>query len=168
MPRHESLDLRLALADEAERHRLHAPGRAAARQLAPEQRREPVADQVVECAPRLPGPHQVHVDVAGPRQGRAHRRRRHLVEGDPVHRHVADGVSFREPFEHLPGDRLALPVGIRRQHQGLGVRERLRHRRSVRAARLPVSVTIAKPSSGFTEPALAGRSRTWPRVAITR
>ena len=31
---------------------------------------------------------------------------------------------------------------------------------SVRAARLPVSVTMEKPSSGFTEPALAGRSRT--------
>ena len=129
VPRREGLDLRLALADEAERHRLHPPGRAAARQLAPEQRREAVADQVVERAPRLPGPHQVHVDVARPRQGRAHRRRRHLVEGNAVHRHVADGVPFREPFQHLPGDRLALAVGIRRQHQGLGLRQRLRHRR---------------------------------------
>src|SRR5690606_4467343 len=32
----EGLDLRLALADETQRHRLHAPGRAAARQLAPQ------------------------------------------------------------------------------------------------------------------------------------
>ena len=118
-----------AVADEAQRHRLHPARRAAARQLAPENRREAVADQVVECAPRLPGPHQVHVEIPGPRQGRAHRRRRHLVEGDPVHRHVADGISFREPFEHLPGDRLALAVGVGRQHQGLGVRKRLRHRR---------------------------------------
>ena len=39
---------------------------------------------------------------------------------------------------------------------------------SVRAARLPLSVTMEKPSSGLTEPAFAGRSRTWPRVAITR
>ena len=129
LPRHEGLDLRLAAAEQPERHRLHPPRRAAARQLAPENRREPVADQVVERPTRLPGPHQVHVDIARPRQRRAHRRRRHLVERDPVHRHVADGVSFREPFQHLPGDRLAFPVGVGRQHQGLGALQRLRHRR---------------------------------------
>ena len=40
---------------------------------------------------------------------------------------------------------------------------------SARAARRPaVSYTIAKPSSGVTEPAFAGRSRTWPWQASTR
>ena len=39
---------------------------------------------------------------------------------------------------------------------------------SVRAAPRPVSVTMAKPSSGFTDPAFEGRSETWPRVAKTR
>ena len=39
---------------------------------------------------------------------------------------------------------------------------------SVRAAPRPVSVTIAKPSSGFTEPGFAARSQTCPRVAIAR
>ena len=70
-PRSEGLNLHLALADEKKRHRLHPPRRPAARQLAPENRREAVAHQVVERAAHLPGLDQVHVDVPGPRQGRA-------------------------------------------------------------------------------------------------
>ena len=41
------------------------------------------------------------------RQSGAHRRRRHLVEGDAVHRHIADRVPLPEPGQNLPGDRLA-------------------------------------------------------------
>ena len=37
---------------------------------------------------------------------------------------------------------------------------------SVLCAPLPASKAIAKPSPGSTEPAFAGRSRRWPRVAI--
>src|SRR5262245_61519471 len=40
----ERLDLVLALADNAQRHRLYAAGRAAARQLAPQHRRQGEAD----------------------------------------------------------------------------------------------------------------------------
>src|SRR5262249_43381550 len=49
----ERLDLLLALDDHAQRRRLHAPGRQAALNLAPEHRRQVEADQVVERAPRL-------------------------------------------------------------------------------------------------------------------
>ena len=46
----EGLDLGLAVADEAQRDRLHAAGRAGARQLAPQHRRQGEADEIVERA----------------------------------------------------------------------------------------------------------------------
>ena len=46
----EGLDLGLAVAHEAQRHRLHAAGRAGARQLAPQHRRQGEADEIVEGA----------------------------------------------------------------------------------------------------------------------
>ena len=122
--RDEGLDLHLAFADQAQRHRLHPARRAAARQLAPEHRREAVADQVVERAARPPGLDQVHVERPRARQRRAHRVRRHLVERDPADRRAVEGVARFQPGQHLPGDRLALAVRVGRQHQGLGAPER--------------------------------------------
>ena len=74
--RPEGLDLGFALADQAQRHRLHAAGRAAARQLAPQHRREGEADQIVE---RAAG--QIGVDqLAGrARAGAAWRRARRCL-----------------------------------------------------------------------------------------
>ena len=48
--RDEFLDFELAVADEPQRHRLHAAGRARARELAPEHRREREADEIIERA----------------------------------------------------------------------------------------------------------------------
>src|SRR5690606_37619089 len=62
--RDEALDLRFPVADEAQRDRLDAPGRARARQLAPEDRGEIEADQIVEGAAGQIGVHQPRVDVA--------------------------------------------------------------------------------------------------------
>ena len=123
-PRREGLDPGLALADQAQRHRLHPARRAAARQLAPEHRREPVADQVVERTARPPRLDQVHVERPRALQRRAHRVRRHLVERDPADRRAAEGAARFQPGQHLPGDRLALAVRVGRQHQGLGAPER--------------------------------------------
>ena len=52
IPGLEGLDLEFAVADEAQRHRLHAAGRARARQLAPQDRRQGEADEIVERAAR--------------------------------------------------------------------------------------------------------------------
>ena len=82
--------------------------------------------QVVERPARLPCPHQVHVDGPGPDQRPAHCRRRDLVEDHPEHRPVPYRVPFGEPAQHLPGDRLALPVGVGGEHQDIGARQRLR------------------------------------------
>ena len=62
--RDERLDLELAVADEAQRHRLHAAGRARAGELAPQDRRQREADEVVERAARQVGVDERLVDLA--------------------------------------------------------------------------------------------------------
>ena len=61
--RDEVLDFELAVADEAQRHRLHASGRARARQLAPQHRRQGEADEIVERAAGEIGVDQRLVDL---------------------------------------------------------------------------------------------------------
>ena len=124
VPRHEALDLGLALADQAQSHRLHPARRTAAGQLAPQHRRQAVADQVVERAPRLPRLDQVHVDRAGVVQRRPDRLLRHLVERDAMDRPVAERAPLVQPVQHLPGDRLALPVRVGGEHQPVGALQR--------------------------------------------
>ena len=68
----EHLDLGLAVADQAERHRLHAAGRAGAGQLAPQHRREREADQIVERAAGEIGVDQRAVDLARMAHGLEH------------------------------------------------------------------------------------------------
>ena len=80
----EDLDLGLALADQAQRHRLHAAGRAAARQLAPQHRREGEAHQIVERAARQVGVDQRLVEVARMGDGVEHRLLGDGVEGDAL------------------------------------------------------------------------------------
>ncbi len=64
-PGDEFLDFELAVAYQPQRHRLHPPGRARARQLAPQHRRQGEADQIVERAAGEIGIHQRLVDGAG-------------------------------------------------------------------------------------------------------
>ena len=61
---HEGADLALALADDAHRDRLHAPGREPAADLLPEERAELVADEPVEDAARLLRVEAVLVELA--------------------------------------------------------------------------------------------------------
>ena len=91
-PRDELFDFQLAVADQPQRHRLHAAGGARARQLAPQHRREREADEVIERAAGEIGIDQGAVDAAGVL---------HRIE----HRLLGDGV------EHHPLDRL-LPDGV--------------------------------------------------------
>ena len=81
--RMEVLDLRFALADEAQRDALHAARGQAGLDLLPQQRRQVEPDQVVERAPRLVGVDEVVVHaLLGLRDGLAHRVLRDLVEAD--------------------------------------------------------------------------------------
>ena len=86
----ERRDLALALDDEADRDRLDAAGRQAARTLRDEERAQRVADEAVDDPARLLRVDEVHVDLARVGEGLADRRLGDLVEGDPA-RLVAAG-----------------------------------------------------------------------------
>ena len=119
-PGDEFLDLELAVADQPQRHRLHPAGRARARQLAPEHRRQREADQIVERAAGEIGVDQRAVDLA-----RMLHRVRHRLLGDGVEHHPLDRLRLErvlllQHLQHVPGDRLALAVGVGGEDQLVG------------------------------------------------
>ena len=122
----EGFDLHLALDDQAQRHRLHPPGRAGARQFAPQHRRQGEPDQVVQRPARQIGVDQFHVDVA--------RMRHRLGDGaarDGVENDAPDlgGLLHRAPLaqrlQQVPRDRLALAVRVGGEDQLVVVLQRL-------------------------------------------
>ena len=64
LARDKRLDRGLALANQAQRDRLHAPRRARSRQLAPQDRRQREAYEIIQCAPRAIGVDQIVVEHA--------------------------------------------------------------------------------------------------------
>ncbi len=122
--RDELLDFELAVADDAQSHRLHAPGRARARQLSPQDRRKGEADEIVERAARPVGVDQRLVDLA-----RMAHRFLNRVLGDRVEHHAIDALVLEqllalEDFVDVPGDRLALAVRVGRQNHSVGLLDR--------------------------------------------
>ena len=62
--RPEQLDLALAVDDQAQRHRLHPARRLGAGKLAPQDRRQREADQIIERAARAIGVDQILIELA--------------------------------------------------------------------------------------------------------
>jgi hypothetical protein len=121
---YEALDLGLAVADEPKRHGLHTAGRARARQLAPQHRRKREAYQIVERAARQIGIDQRPVDLA--RVGHC---LHHGLLGDGVEDDAADGLVLDralclQHLQHMPGDRLALAVGVGGENEAVGFPDR--------------------------------------------
>ncbi|MGY3291194.1 hypothetical protein ACVWWP_004261 [Bradyrhizobium sp. LM3.6] len=115
----ELLDLEFAVADQPQRHRLHATGRAGAGQLAPQHGGEGEADQIVQRAARHVGVDQRAVDLA-----RILHRVRDGLLGDGVEHHALDLVVFQRAFlfqhlQHVPGDGLALAIRVGRENQAV-------------------------------------------------
>src|SRR5215212_8581479 len=104
----EGVDLALAVDDHLERGRLDPAGRQAGPDLAPQHRRQLVADDPVDHPAGLLGVDQAVVDVAGVGEGPPDGVGGDLGEGDPAGR--AGGQLGR--LGDVPGDRLALPVGV--------------------------------------------------------
>ena len=118
----EGLDLGLAVAHEAQGHRLHAAGRAGARQLAPQDRREREADEVVERPAGQVGLDQRRVDLAR----RLERIENGLlgdgVEGDALDRRaLLQRLALLQDAQDVPGDGLAFAVGVGGQDQLVGI-----------------------------------------------
>ena len=121
----EAFDLGFAVADQPQRHRLHAAGRARARQLAPENGREGEADEIIEGAAGQIGIDQRHVDFARLGHGRGHRILGDGVEDDALDRGVLlDGLLRAEHVEHMPGNGFAFTIGVGGEDQAIGALER--------------------------------------------
>ena len=142
---HEGGDLLLPPADHLDRHRLHPSRRQTPTDLRPQERGEGVPDDPVEDAARLLRVELVPVEGAGMRHPVGDPLFRDLVEKDALDRRggrfrlrgsglrllpAGSGLRlFRRPLPFLPrvgpdgvgdvpGDRLALPVGVGREEDG--------------------------------------------------
>ena len=113
----ESVDLALALHQQAQRDGLHAAGAERARigavDVRPQQRRHLVANQAVEYAAGLLRIHARHVYFAGMLHRLLHGALGDLVVGHPVERLFAGG-GLQHLLE-MPRDRLPFAVRIARQ-----------------------------------------------------
>ena len=121
----ELLDFEFALADDAQRHRLHAAGRTRAGQLTPQHGREIEADEVVERATGEIGVDQRRVDFPRPAHRLGHGGLGDGVEGDARDLDVLQDLLVLQHLQHVPGDRLALAVGIGRENDAVGALHRL-------------------------------------------
>ncbi len=114
----EFLDFQLAVAHQPQCDRLHAAGRACARQFAPEHRREREADQIIQRAARQIGIDQRIVDGARMLHGLGHRLFGDGVEDDALDRLAFQRLLFVKRFQHVPGNRLAFAVRVGGQNRG--------------------------------------------------
>ena len=119
----ENLDFGLALADEAERDRLHAAGGFAARQLAPEHRREGEADQIIQGAAGHVGLDERLIQLTRMGHCGGDRGFGDLVKGDAEYLHAFQRVLVLQHRPHMPGDGLALTIRVSRQIEGFGTFE---------------------------------------------
>ncbi|MBS1226673.1 MAG: pyrB [Candidatus Aminicenantes bacterium] len=104
----EGLDLVLPVADQPEGDRLDPAGGQAPGDLLPQQGADAVADEPVEDAPGLLGVEQVEIDLAEVLERGPDALLGDLVEGGPEDLLVV----VREELAEVPGDGLALAVGI--------------------------------------------------------
>jgi len=123
--RAKRLDLGFALADQAQRDRLHAAGRAAARQFAPQHRRQRKSDEIIQRAPGQIRIHQLAVDLARMTECLEDGVAGHLVEHDPLDVDVLQNAARVQHLAHMPGDRLALAIRVGGEEQLVGAAHRL-------------------------------------------
>ena len=116
----ERADLFLAFADQAQCRALHAAGRQARADLAPQQRRQVEADQIVECAARLLGVDQILGDIAAFLDRALHFPWRDLVEHDALDRLVLDQPLLFQMLEQVPGNRFAFAIRVGSEEQVIG------------------------------------------------
>ena len=123
--RPEHLDLVLAVANDAQCHRLDAASRPATRQFAPQDRRQVEADQIVECAARQIGIDQFAINLAG-----MFHCGRDCILGDRVEDDTLDwrvllqGAALAQGFHEVPADGFAFAIGVGREDQRVGFFQR--------------------------------------------
>ena len=121
----ETLDFGFALANQPQGHRLHASRRTAARQLAPQHRRQREPDEVIQRPAGQIGLDQFGVQFAGVVEGLEDGALGDFVEDDAFDLDASKGVLFLQDFTHVPGNGLPLAVGVGGQVQMIGALQRL-------------------------------------------
>ncbi len=116
----EPLDLQFAIDHQPQGHGLHPAGRARARQLAPQHRRQGEAHQIVQGATGQIGVDQLHVDGARMLHRLGHGRLGDGVEHHPLHDRALDRLLAVQDFQHVPADGLALAIRVGGQDQAIG------------------------------------------------
>ena len=154
----ERLDFAFPFNDQPERYRLDAASGFCAGQLAPENRRQRKANQIVESPASAIGVDQIFVERARMRHRVGHRGLGDRVEGHPVDL-VREGLLITQNFQHMPADRFSFTVRVGRKDQASGlfrfVADRLELLRLVR---------IVLPGHGKTV-IRVDRSILWRKVA---
>ena len=125
LARHEFLDLKLAVANKAQRDGLHSAGRARARQFTPQHRGEREADQIIQRAARHVGVHQRAVDLAGVLHCLGDGLLGDGIEDDALDLLVLQRALLLHDLQDVPGDRLALPIRVGCEDQLVSALERL-------------------------------------------
>ena len=113
----EGLDFEFAVADEAQCHRLHTAGRARSGELAPQNRREIEADEIIESAARQIGVDQRLIDLARIAQGGQHGILGDRVEGHALDRNALQNALVVQRFQDVPGDRFAFAIRVGRENE---------------------------------------------------
>ena len=116
----ERFDFLFALADHAQRRRLHAPGRQAALHLAPQHRRQVEADQVIQRPTRLLRIDQVVRQLPRRGHGGLDRLGRDLGEHHPVQLLALGQATLVEDLADVPADRLAFAIQVGREIDVVG------------------------------------------------
>ena len=120
----ENLDLRLTVADQAQRDGLDAPGAAAAGQLPPQHRRQREPHQIVQRSAGHVGLDQRLIQFAGMGNGVADGVAGDFVEGDAMDGHALQCVLVLQHRPHMPGNRFAFAIRVSGEIQGLGACQR--------------------------------------------
>ena len=116
----EPVDLVLAVTDQTQRDRLYATGRTGTRQLAPQNRREVEADEIVERAAGQIGIDQRGIDIARIVHRLEDRLFGNGVEDDALDGLVLERLLFCQHLENVPGNGFPLAVGVSRENEGIG------------------------------------------------
>ena len=119
-PRDEFFDFEFAVANKTQRHRLHAAGRACARQFAPQNGGEREADEIIEGAAREIRIDQRAVDRARMLHGFADGLLGDGIEHHPLDRLVLQDLLFLQDLEHVPGNGFAFAIRVGRENEAVG------------------------------------------------
>ena len=111
----EYLDLRLAVADQAQCHRLHTPGATAARQLTPQHGGQREAYQIIQRAAGEVGFDKRLIQFARMGNRVLDGGFRDFVERDAMHGDAPQRVLVLEHRADVPADGLAFAIGVGRQ-----------------------------------------------------